>query len=31
MIDFEHLKNRKFHYLDGDETLIENYDLAIAD
>ena len=31
MIDFDHLKNRKYHYLDGDETLIENYDKAIAD
>ena len=31
MIDFNHLKYRKYHYLEGDETLIENYDKAIAD
>ena len=31
MINFEYLKNKKYHYLEGDETLIENYDKAIAD
>lgn len=31
MIDYEHLKLRKYHYLEGDETLIENYELAKAD
>lgn len=31
MIDYVHLKLRKFHYLEGDETLIENYELAKND
>lgn len=31
MINLDYLKYRKYHYLDGDETLIENYDKAIAD
>lgn len=31
MIDYEHLKLRKYHYLEGDETKIENYELAKAD
>lgn len=31
MIDYNYLKFRKHHYLEGDETLIENYDKAIAD
>ena len=31
MIDYEHLKYKKHHYLDGDESLIENYDKALAD
>ena len=31
MIDYENLKYRKHHYLDGDESLIENYDKALAD
>ena len=31
MIDYYHLKFRKHHYLEGDETLIENYDLASTD
>ena len=31
MIDYEHLKLRKYHYLEGDETKIENYAEALAD
>lgn len=31
MIDYVHLKLRKYHYLDGDETKIENYAAAAAD
>lgn len=31
MIDFEHLKYKKYHYLEGDETLIENYKKALND
>lgn len=31
MIDFERLKYRKYHYLEGDETLIENYEKALND
>ena len=31
MIDYNYLKLRKHHYLEGDETLIENYDKAISD
>lgn len=31
MIDYVHLKLRKYHYLEGDESLIENYEKAIAD
>lgn len=31
MIDYEHLKYRKHHYLEGDETLIENYAAALSD
>ena len=31
MIDYSHLKYKKHHYLDGDESLIENYGKAIAD
>lgn len=31
MIDYSHLKYNKHHYLDGDESLIENYDKAVAD
>lgn len=31
MIDYCHLKKRKYHYLEGDETKIENYAEAAAD
>ena len=31
MINYSRLKYRKYHYLDGDETLIENYAEALAD
>lgn len=31
MIDYYHLKYRKYHYLEGDETKIENYAEAASD
>lgn len=31
MIDYAHLKYRKYHYLEGDETKIENYAEAASD